>query len=122
MAIASLKIAAARYGLIQKMTNFKLGYPAFLESAKRSAYFMCRTARDARQADLDVGQFPNRGRRASRSGIMKESTKSGCLFKNRFYPHDSEVCSDDHCMICKDGEWKDASSLFPDKESGNLSP
>jgi hypothetical protein len=53
---------------------------------------------------------------------MESSEQNSCSFHGRNYSHDSEVCTDEECMICNDGKWENSSDLFPPKESGLLSP
>jgi len=49
---------------------------------------------------------------------MERFTEDTCSYKGHTYGHDSEVCGDGKCMICKDGNWEETTDLFPPKETG----
>ncbi len=53
---------------------------------------------------------------------MERSDYKSCIYQERMYHHDSEVCTESSCMICKDGSWEETTDLFPPKKSGILSP
>lgn len=47
---------------------------------------------------------------------------NGCSLYGRNYSHDAHVCTEEKCVICNNGDWVDASELFPPKQSGLHSP
>ena len=53
---------------------------------------------------------------------MELFEKQSCSFQGRSYSDDSEVCDNEKCMICDDGNWVQSTDLFPPKKSGIFSP
>jgi hypothetical protein len=42
---------------------------------------------------------------------MERSQERNCSYRGDIYDNDSQVCRDERCIICNDGEWK--SVTFP---------
>lgn len=48
-----------------------------------------------------------------------ENQEKTCVYKDQTYAEGMEVCLDDRCVVCSDGEWEDqAAGKLPPSEAG----
>jgi hypothetical protein len=45
---------------------------------------------------------------------MESSGKNSCLYQGRAYSDGSEVCSEQYCIVCRSGDWKERDESFWD--------
>lgn len=38
---------------------------------------------------------------------MEAQQQKVCIYKDESYAESTEVCLDDRCIVCKDGQWED---------------
>ncbi len=46
-------------------------------------------------------------------------TERTCSFQARTYSHGAEICHDDKCMRCVDGQWEDMENYEPGSSEQN---
>ena len=49
------------------------------------------------------------------TGLSSSSIKRTCSYADMVFPHDTEVCDNGKCMICKDGVFEDYQDPRPPK-------